>query len=65
MASRTGRQARGLPSRGPLKKNNLDCGREWSLKKAILNHSSIFEEEFDLWQAGRGGRREGFPLEVL
>jgi len=48
-----------------LEKNKSDCGREWSLKKAIMNHSSIFEEEVDLWQAGQGGRREGFPLEVL
>jgi len=48
-----------------FEKNNSDCGRGESVKKAIMNHSSIFEEEFDLWQAGRGGRREGFPLEVL
>jgi len=48
-----------------FEKNNLDCGQGESVKRAILNHSSIFEEEFDFLQAGRGGRREGFPLEAL
>jgi len=48
-----------------FEKNNLGCGQGESVKRAILNHSSIFEEEFDFLQAGRGGRREGFPLEVL
>jgi len=49
----------------PLEKNNSDYGQGWFVKRTILNRSSIFEEEFDFLQAGQGGRREGFPLEVL